>query len=256
MKRCNVHMDRRNVPLSYRLFSTMNFVYSHAFFLYKPFYFAYKYKSERKKIRFLENILTPGMTILDIGANIGFYSVLFSKLMNNTGTVHAFEPDPANFVRLTKVTAGIPCIQRHQAAVAEKSGTIKLYHSEKMNVDHRVYDSGDHRRVSEVSAVCIDDYFKENVQKVDIVKLDIQGADFAALKGMQNTINRSDGVIIISELWPYGLRKAGTSVDEYISFLASLNIRIHMFDDISLDECRNNSDNEYFYTDFYGSKES
>jgi len=124
------------------VYSIFNKLYYLSYPIYKPLYFIYKGISDRKKIAIIEEYLKPGMTVLDIGANIGYYTKLFSKSVGSTGKVFAFEPDDTNFRHLKENTKGLGNVTTINKAVGEKSQQVKLYYSEEMNVDHQTYDSG------------------------------------------------------------------------------------------------------------------
>lgn len=231
-----------------------NIIYKYAFPVYKPLYFHYKKKSDKTKINLLKSIITPGMKVLDIGANIGFYSILFADLVGDNGLVYAFEPEEKNFKHLRYVTSKRKNIKLEKAAVSEKSGTIKLYHSKNLNVDHHTYSTGDNRKVSEIKSLALDDYFGEDEQ-IDFIKIDVQGYDYFSILGMKNTIKRSGRVQIFGEFWPYGLKKAGISFKDYQDLLHELGFQIQYF--CSEDDVKNfgkKTDDWYFTTDFIGTK--
>ena len=231
-----------------------NILYKYAFPVYKPLYFLYKKSSDRKKIEYLKNTIKPGMTILDIGANIGFYTSLFSELTGANGKVYAFEPDKTNFRHLEKLTSKYSNITIENSAVGDKTQMIKLYYSKNLNVDHQTYDTGENRNYSEVNCIALDDYFSEN-EKADFIKIDIQGYDYFAVAGMKKTIERSEKVMIFGEFWPYGLKKAGVDHNHYIALLKDLGLNLKFFcseEDVSNFDKK--TDDWNFTTDFWGYK--
>lgn len=235
-----------------KIFKFANIFYRRSFLIYKPLYFFYKRISDRNKINLIKGKILPGMTVIDIGANIGFYSILFSKLVGESGCVYAFEPDEENFEKLKKNTRNFKNITIVKAAIVEKDGKIKLYRSNKLNVDHQTYDSGEGRTYKEVDGICLDNYFQKDF-RINMIKIDIQGYDYFAIKGTKEIIRRSNGLMIIGELWPYGLCKAGVSHTEYISMLKDLGFVLQLLDheSINLDYKVNDKN---FYIDFYGIK--
>ncbi len=234
------------------LYKIANCIYQKNYFLYKPLYFYYKKISDKEKIDFLKKEIKTGMRVLDIGANIGFYTVLFSMWLGKEGSVHAFEPDMLNFKYLKKNTEGAKNIYINNKAIGAKSEKIHLYQSKNLNVDHQTYDSGENRPFIEIDSLSIDDYFKNN-EKIDLIKLDIQGYDYFALCGMKDTIKRSGKVIILGEFWPYGLYKSGVRPEDYIKLLEESGFKIEFFNKKRNYEKEIN--NKYFYTDFYGQKD-
>ncbi|MCK5687207.1 FkbM family methyltransferase [bacterium] len=235
-------------------FRLANLLYKYAFPIYKPIYFFYKQKSDKKKLEYLSNLITPGMTVLDIGANIGFYSTIFSKLVGKNGKVFAFEPDSLNFKHLSSTTSKFNNIIIENAAIGDSSGKIKLFHSKNLNVDHHTYDNGKNRTFSEIRCIALDDYFHKN-EKIDFIKIDIQGFDLYAIKGMMKTIKRSDNMKMIGEFWPYGLNKAGIYYKDYLKLLDELKIEVtFLCSENDIKNFEKNMNCSSFYTDFLGKK--
>jgi FkbM family methyltransferase len=193
------------------------------------------------------------MTVLDIGANIGFYATLFSKLVGEKGNVIAFEPDALNFKHLRATTRKLANVTVRQLACAEKTRKLKLYLSDKFNVDHQAFDAGENRKCVETQSVSIDDYLNNN-EKVDFIKIDIQGYDFYAIKGAAETIKNSSSLAILGEFWPYALNKAGVRPNEYLDLLGGLGFSVHISDVDTHDNFDEKVHDRYFYTDFYAVK--
>lgn len=240
------------MKLKLKIFKLMNKLFENYYFIYKPLYFFYKNISDRQKIALFKNIIKPGMRVLDLGANIGFYTVLFSKLVGESGKVFAFEPDVKNFKHLEKNTKALYNVIIEKKAVSDKTGKINFYISKDLNVDHQSYDSGEGRDYEKAGAIALDDYFPDNI-KIDFIKIDIQGYEPIALKGMSKIIRQSGRMIVFGELWPYGLQKAGSSAEEYLQFLKSHGFEIKFFED-GIDYNEKIKDKN-FYTDFIANKD-
>lgn len=176
----------------------------------------------------------PGMTVLEIGANVGFYALLFSGLAGGKGKVLAFEPDPENFRLLSKSAAahGAANLTCLQAAVAEKSGALKLFISEENRGDHRVYDSGEGRGSVDVKAVSVDGILGPGAG-ADFIKMDIQGAEYRAVLGMERTVKNSPGLAMLCEFSPGLVRKAGDSPEALLQKLLEYGFRLKYLDEES-----------------------
>jgi FkbM family methyltransferase len=196
-----------------------NKFYQHAFPIYRLFYRAFKVYTDRAERQLLRRILFAGAVVVDAGANIGIYSEFLSRSVGPTGTVHSFEPSPDNFKRLHAATRKLSNVRLSQAAVGEHSGKSELYLSDKLSVDHRSYmAAGDSRRTLPIEIVALDDYFKPG-ERVDLIKMDIQGYELHALRGANRVLEDSPDIALLVEFWPYGLKQAGAN---WIDLIAAL----------------------------------
>ncbi len=203
-----------------------NKVYEYAFPIYRPLYAAYKTYTDRAERELLRKILFQGAVVVDAGANIGIYSQFLSGCVGPTGLVHSFEPSPDNFRRLSTATRHLSNVRLTQAAVGERSGQCKLYVSDKLNVDHRAYKTdGDSRRAVPIQMVALDDYFKSG-QRVDLIKMDIQGYELHALRGAHRLLEENPDINLLLEFWPAGLKQAGVEWEELVEMLQALNMNL------------------------------
>ena len=203
-----------------------NKLYDQLFPIYRPLYAAYKAYADRPERQLLKRTLSAGDVVVDAGANIGIYSQFLSHRVGRTGVVHSFEPSPENFRRLQSATRKLANVRLSQAAVGERSGQSKLYLSAKLNVDHRTYTTaGDLRHAIPIEMVALDDYFKPG-QRVDLIKLDIQGYELNALRGANRVLQENPDIQLLFEFWPYGLKQAGATWVELIDALRAENMAV------------------------------
>jgi len=195
-----------------------NKVYQCAFPIYRPLYAAYKTYADRAERELLRKILFKGAVVVDVGANIGIYSQFLSRYVGPKGVVHSFEPSPDNFRRLSAATRNLSNVRLTQAVIGERSGECKLYVSDKLNVDHRAYETDDSRRVIPIEMIALDDYFKTG-QRVDLIKMDIQGYELHALRGAQRVLQENSDINLLLEFWPAGLEQAGVSWETLVEML-------------------------------------
>jgi FkbM family methyltransferase len=163
----------------------------------------------------LSHLIRPGDAVVDVGANIGFYTCLFARRAGSGGSVYAFEPDVSNFTLLQKnvVGGGHAHVRAYQAAVAGKSGESYLYLANDRNFgDHRSYDPGGRKKVP-VQAVALDDFL--NLDRVDFIKVDTQGAEVDVLRGAMGLLKRSPHVSMAIEYWPLGFESMGHTRKEF-----------------------------------------
>jgi FkbM family methyltransferase len=125
--------------------------------------------------------IAPGMTVYDIGANVGFYTLLASVLVGPTGKVHAFEPVPRNFELLQKHARinGVENVVANRVAVASDSGLRAFSVADDYAMGH-LTDQGD----SWVQTVTLDGYLRDVKSPAPaVVKIDVEGAEAEVLRG-------------------------------------------------------------------------
>jgi FkbM family methyltransferase len=214
------------MPLVSLLRRVGNRLYDHCFPLYFPCYRAFKAYADRAERQLLKKALREGAVVVDAGANIGVYSRFLSSCVGPSGVVHSFEPSPENFSRLQGATSKLQNVRLSQAAVGEFSGRSKLYLSDQLNVDHRTYATdGDLRSAIPIDVIALDDYFKSG-QRVDLIKMDIQGYELHALRGTNRVLADNPAAKLLLEFWPYGLEQAGANWRELIDALRAKNMSV------------------------------
>ena len=173
--------------------------------------------------------LHSGDVVLDVGANLGYYTLLFARRVGHTGKVFAFEPDPDNFSLLQANIArnGYDNVILVRKAASDLSGTAQLYRSADNQGDHRLYDTDGKRPSVAVESITLDEFFADYSGPIHLVKIDIQGTESAALDGMVGLLRRCGPVTLATEFWPLGLRRAGSSAERYLAQLTKLGLRLY-----------------------------
>lgn len=155
---------------------------------------------ERELVDLFKLVLKPGMTVLDVGANIGYFSVLAAGLVGESGQVHSFEPAPTCFARLKRNLAAFPWASASAVAVGDAPGTACFHFSDKANETGwgSLLSEGDAcTRETTVPVVRLDDWAREQgIGRVDFIKMDIEGAEFRALQGATELLSRYRPVVV------------------------------------------------------------
>jgi FkbM family methyltransferase len=203
-----------------------NKVFERSFPIYQLLYRVFKAYTDRAERHLLRRILFAGAVAVDAGANIGIYSQFLSRCIGSTGIVHSFEPSAENFRRLQSATRKLANVRVSQAAVGEHTGKSTLYLSDKLNVDHRTYiTGGDSRHAVPIDIVALDDYFKPG-QRVDLIKMDIQGYELHALRGAKRVLEENPDINLLLEFWPWGLEQADVHWHELIDTLRGFSMDV------------------------------
>ena len=169
---------------------------------------------ERDETALVQKVLKKGMTVLDIGANIGFYTAQFAHSITPSGTVYAFEPDPEchSFLLQTIAANSFTNVHPIQAAASSKDGSMELYTSSQNRGDNRLYGNEMADGSTTVKVLCLDNFLAERkVRQIDFIKIDVQGFEGSVLAGLEQTIRQSKPLTILMEFWPDGLQRAGTN---------------------------------------------
>ena len=163
-----------------------------------------------EELKTLKQIIKEGDTVIDVGANIGFYTLFFRKLVGKNGKVIAFEPEPNNFIILKKniEVNKFENVIFYNKAVGSVNKKIKMILSNDIgqhkvynkNYDNSLYDleSSHHSKppkLFKIDVIMLDDYIK----KANFVKLDVEGYEIEVLKGMPNLLQQN--IIIFSEFY-------------------------------------------------------
>jgi FkbM family methyltransferase len=176
----------------------------------------------------IASLVRPGDTVLDLGANIGYYTLLAARVVGPSGCVYAFEPDPVNFALLRQNVAanGYRNVVLCPLAVSDRCGDAQLFLSTTNAGDHQLFASAEGRQSVAAKVVTLDSYFEKYPGRIDLIKMDIQGCECAALAGMRGLLARQSRLALLTEFWPRGLRLAGTSAQAYLDLLQDFGFRL------------------------------
>jgi FkbM family methyltransferase len=169
------------------------------------------------------SLLKPGMTVIDAGANIGQYTLLAATQVGDRGAVHSFEPVPKTFEKLSHHVAvnQLSNVSINQAALWYQETVLKLGLADDMVNNVGSYSTGvvDINTAVEAKALRLDDYaINHRIERVDFIKMDIEGAELCALQGMQNILRR-DRPLILLEINRLALGRLGYTPEDIWSFL-------------------------------------
>lgn len=149
---------------------------------------------EKYETSLFKRFVKQGMNVVDAGANIGYYTLLAVKLVGDDGKVFAFEPEPENYSLLLKNVDinGYKNVIVLQKAVSNKTEKKRLILSEEDPSGHSFCNLDKEKGSIMVDAVSLDDFFEKQKLPIDVIKMDIEGAEMLALLGMEKIIETND----------------------------------------------------------------
>ena len=150
----------------------------------------------------LRDLIRPGSTVFDIGGNFGGLTILMSRLTGPKGAVLAFEASPRiiGILQGNVVTEGLSNVQVfHNAVYSRSHDKIPIFSGSHLNDNIFKSETGDARAIGEVFSVAIDDVVERMGLAPDLIKIDIEGAEFDALTGAAKTLERCKPHLLIEQ---------------------------------------------------------
>jgi len=180
---------------------------------------------ERELTGLLRATLVDGMTFVDLGANVGYYTLFASGIAGNSGNVYAFEPDPTNYAYLQRSIQANGCrnVVAVRKAISNKSGTMNFVPDPNRAEGFLIEGSGDGRSIP-VQTLTLDDFFRDQGwPSVQLIKMDIEGSEQQALMGMTELRRRNPALQLIMEFNPGALRRSGATKETLTAVLRELD---------------------------------
>lgn len=193
------------------------------------------------ELNICKTLIKEDMTVLDIGANIGMYSIPFSKFVGPNGIIHSFEPELKNFKKLSiNIDLNdIKNIKINNNAVFSETKIVSLnVFPDEVNSWHTLgnieldspFETGKkitHQKSQDVLAYSIDDYCEKNsINQIDFMKIDVEGAEFDVLKGCEKLFKSNSVKYLMFEISLPQVKGMGHNPIEIINFLKKQNMNI------------------------------
>jgi FkbM family methyltransferase len=195
---------------------------------------------ESQEIRMLARLVAPGATVLDVGANIGWFALSLSRFIADV-TVHCFEPIPATFELLANNIElnRAPTVIAHNFGLSESPGKAQFYCDPLMSVNASMRDlSGQASgNVAECRLSTVDTFVKEHQVCVDLLKCDVEGAELLVLRGGPKTLQEFQPILFVEMLRKWSA-KFGYHPNDIISYLSEFgyNCFMQIGDDLKIIE--------------------
>jgi FkbM family methyltransferase len=191
--------------------------------------------------RFLGTVLREGDTFVDVGAHVGFFSLLGAVFTGPSGQVISFEPEEENYrhlvenIRLNGFTHVVPV----NSAVGDAAGIAQLYVNADNDGGHALWDVGLHAfnarsratpRPRRVRVTTLDGFFAGRaITSLKAIKIDAEGGELRILQGAKGTLERHRVPFVICEVNRFALERMGTSETQLRAFMAGLGYEAYLF---------------------------
>jgi len=193
-------------------------------------YFPENYEAENFEL--LTESCKPGAVIIDIGAHIGLFSVIASQVTGKAGKVYAFEPTPGTYALLQKtvvINHEEQVVETFQKAVGKENGKITFFVSDNQaDNSNSLVNYKEHSSLHGIDVIVtsIDNFVKEkNINKLDFIKIDVEGAEYDTLLGAADTFKNLKPVCIVA-IHPDAIAAKGDRVEDIYDFIVGCNYRI------------------------------
>ena len=199
---------------------------------YARMYLAGKRFAERSELALFARHLAPGMTVVDMGANVGFYTEQLSRGVGPAGRVYAFEPDPfcAGLLRERMRMLGLTNVLVEEVALGAHEGEATLFCSNRDRAENRTraLAPGVPVETIRVPVTTLDVYCRDHrIEPIDALKMDVEGDEVRALHGMRGIMTRTPPAWMFIEFSPAQLHGAGSGPEEFWEVLAEYGYRPH-----------------------------
>ena len=176
---------------------------------------------------YIESVVQPDWVVMDIGANIGWYSLMASKKVGPTGKIFSIEisPDEMNKLRRNVALNQLTNIEPLLLAIADQPGRVFITDTRSAGTTSLAASAGEARH--EIEATSLDHFVDERkLQRIDLIKCDIEGAEVKFLTGAHASLARFKPILMI-ELNPSALERFGNRLEEVTGPLTQLGYTLH-----------------------------
>ena len=177
--------------------------------------------------KLLKRKLKPGMTVLDVGSNVGLITRLCSRIVSATGHVWAFEPDPYTRNFLDHNVSRCNNVTVSPIGLYDKNSSENFYIHPGSGTSNSLlaFEAASHSIV--VECMTLDTFLNQHPHiSPNCIKIDVEGAEIKVLAGMKNTIERFSSLFLIIEFCPQNLANGGYTTHDFFDILKSLNLNI------------------------------
>lgn len=185
------------------------------------------YQFEPESVSLFKNIIKPGMTVLDLGGHLGYYTRLFSQLVRGGGKVYVFEPSEDTLKLLQHNIRKLKNVELIKKAVCDKNGTIEFNKTFSHSGSNSILKPDWEAETTTIPCVTLDTFVKERSINVDVIKMDVEGAEPLVFKGARETMQNTKHLSILMEFVESYIEKTNQTPKEHFQSLQDLGFTIY-----------------------------
>jgi len=218
-------------------------VYEHTMYLDSQDMFISKNLADGKyhelnEVALIKRILKEGDIALDIGAHIGYFTLIMARLVGKKGKVFAFEPSPVNF-ELLKKNIELNKYQNIYAipkGISNKRERTPFYLNSQNSGNSSLFKTGRHDKEVQIKTLTLDHYFFGTDFNIDFAKIDVEGSEPLVIEGMKTILKRPHPIRLVIEFYPQLLKNAGFEPKAFLNMLKNFGLRLYFINKADLKE--------------------
>ena len=195
---------------------------------------------EQEYVKILSLFIKPGDLVVDVGANIGYFSIQFSKLVGQHGSVVAFEPNPKAFEILKRNTSRKENIKCFNLGLSDKSSRLDFFIPDDntavaslvkdfASANLNYFESGQAESLQHIKVDVVNgsDFLdSKGIENIKFIKIDVEGWEMNVLKGLESLIKKSPELVVFIEFNILAQTMSGHKPEELLNYLVNLGFNI------------------------------
>jgi len=182
----------------------------------------------------LDRFLRPGMTVFDVGANVGVYGMFMSRRVAPGGTCYAFEPNPVlrPYLEANKRDNSLQNLDLNFVGTGEQESEMCFVRNRfNLGQSHVAPGSNGRPQSVHVPIVRLDDFVaSRGIERIDFVKIDVEGFELQTVRGFESSLRRFSGVVVLTEVEPRHMKRYGYTRDALFAFMSGLGFDAYALD--------------------------
>jgi FkbM family methyltransferase len=184
---------------------------------------------ERELVALFKRTLKPGMTVLDVGANVGYFSAIAAALVGSGGSVHAFEPVPESFTRLQRNLSNFRWCHAYPFAVGDVTGLAKIHFNEQELGWASLFNDNNLACATDAQAISLDAWMiQQGLRGLNLLKIDVEGGEYRVLQGAGRML-RDFRPVVTAELNCVCLSRDHHTPEDVVQLLKTAEYRTFSF---------------------------